>query len=549
MGTSSRAWVGVPLMGDDPVNNPADDDGYEPGEATSVRRPRPGEPVRPTPARPGAPSGPPPPADSFRPAGPPPPVDWFKPAPGRDGQGRGAPAGSGGGDQTSRPRRDAGPGRAGYTSQPGIPAERYPTPRPGEFPSPVPPTRRSSPPATSRSDRSDRSGGADRSGGRSGQDRPGARFDRQGSDSGTPPVRPGESTEYLGYAARGSRPAETTEYSYGQPAGGKDLGGRGGPDPVTAAWSADGSDGWAAGGQARDGYAQAGPGTGGTPIGPSTGGVALGDQPPPKRRRRRGRKIALIVVLVLLVLAIPVDRIAAHVAVGQMRKQVDTAVAANLKPGQQPPIVRKVSIGGFPFLTQVLFGKFKDIGVSLEDIPTTADGPKIASVDAHLRGVHVPFTDAISNKVGKVPVDNVAATVVLNYDDLNKFLDTDKTFHLHLTPVDGGKQVKVTGKTTLDVPVIGSLLGGQSGTFSGTGAFNVQNNKLFINPTGLSFDVGGIGANVPIPKQLGAAIPIPLPDNLPFSLTVVSAGSTATGLSVTATAKNVVLPAAPAAKK
>jgi hypothetical protein len=232
-----------------------------------------------------------------------------------------------------------------------------------------------------------------------------------------------------------------------------------------------------------------------------------------------------------------------------MRTKVATSVAANLKPGQQPPTIRKVSIGGFPFLTQVLFGKFKDIGVSLDNIPTTPDGPKIAAVDAHLRGVHVPFTDAISNKIGKVPVDNVAATVQISYADLNKFLDTDKTFHLRLTPVNGGKEVKVTGSTSLTVPGLGSLLGNQSVNFSGTGAFNVQNNKLFINPTNLAGDFGGLGGSLPIPKELGAAIPIPIPDNLPFSLKIVSAGSTAIGISVSATAQNVVLPAAPAGQK
>jgi len=525
--TFLRAWVGVPSMGDDPVNNPADDDAYEPGEATHARPTRPGEPRRQAPARPGAPSAPPPPADSFRPASPPPPADWFKPASGRGGQpaGRG-PSTPAGGEQTIRPRRDlpagSGPGSAGYTSQPGIPAERYPTPRPGEYPSPVPPTRRSGSPGPSRSDRSGssgRPGGDDRPGG---GDRPTQQFDRVGQGGQPARGRSGDATEYLGYGARGAD-QDATDYAYGQLTAGPANPGTGG-------------------------YAVPGPSTGGTPVGPPTGGLGV-DEQPPKRRRRRGRKIALFVVLLLVILAIPVDRLAAHLAVGQMRDRVSTSVAANLKPGQQPPTIRKVSIGGFPFLTQVLFGKFKDIGVSLENIPTTTDGPNIAGVDAHLKGVHVPFGDAVSNKVGKVPVDNVNATVVINYADLNKFLDTDKTFHLQLTPVDGGKQVKVTGSTTLEIPGLGSLLGGQSVNFTGTGTFNVQNNKLFINPTNIGLASGGLGGNLPIPKQLGAAIPIPLPDNLPFDLTIVSASTTSTGLSVTATAQNVVLPASPAPKK
>jgi hypothetical protein len=149
-----------------------------------------------------------------------------------------------------------------------------------------------------------------------------------------------------------------------------------------------------------------------------------------------------------------------------------------MKPGQQPPIVRKVSLGGFPFLTQVLFGKFKDIGVSLENIPTTADGPKISGVDAHLKGAHVPLGDAISNNVGKVPVDDVEATVRIDYDEINAFLK-DKQFGWQLAPVDGGKKVQITGSTEQSLPGVGKV----DVTLTGVGSFTVENNQLKITPS------------------------------------------------------------------
>ncbi|WP_232794235.1 MULTISPECIES: LmeA family phospholipid-binding protein [Pseudofrankia] len=522
------------------MNNPADDEAYEPGEVARARRDSADRSGRGAPNRPGAPSAPPPPPESFRPASPPPPADWFKPASGRDGDagaGGGKPA-RGSGRGTARSRRDAGgaggPGSAGYTSQPGIPVERYPTPRPGEFPAPVPPTRRQQPPAPASPPRPQ---------GRSGGERPTEYIGRVGSGGGAGARTPGQGggagrpTEQLGYGQRDTGadyhdPAvdtnavtEFSEASAQAPPGGWQAAGAGG--------------GW------RDGTAglpQAAAGTGGTPI----PGAGTAEQKPPKRRRRRGRVIALVVVLLLLVLAIPLDRVAAHIAVGQMRKQVEVAVAQNMKPGQQPPIVRKVSLGGFPFLTQVLFGKFKDIGVSLENIPTTADGPKISGVDAHLKGAHVPLGDAISNNVGKVPVDDVEATVRISYDEINAFLK-DKQFGWQLAPVDGGKKVQITGSTEQSLPGVGKV----NVQLTGVGSFTVENNQLKITPSDVEVKVdtplGGLpGGSLPIGDLTSNAsipVPLPLPDNLPFDLTIVSAGTTTTGLSVSATAKDVVLPA------
>jgi len=547
VGKSSRAWVGVSLMGDDPVNNPTDDEAYEPGEVARVRRDSVDDRGRRGPNRPGAPSAPPPPAESFRPAGPPPPADWFKPAGGRGGA-AGGHSGRPGADETIRPRRDAygvdGPGSAGYTSQPGIPVERYPTPRPGEFPSPVPSTRRAQPPSPPSPSHPDGARGPQ---GRAGQDRPTEYLGRVGAGDAA-----GRSS---GQGSGVSRPTERLSYDQ--------YGDQYGDDPVidTAAPTEFGpaanwpqeqdAGGWQ---QAREsggwrdtaGGFSAGAAGGGAKSG---AGSAATEEKPPKRRRRRGRLIALIVVVVLLVLAIPADRFAAHIAVGVMRDKVELAVAENMKDGQQPPIVRKVSLGGFPFLTQVLFGKFKDIGVTLENIPTTADGPKIAGVDAHLKGVHVPLGDAITDKVGKVPVDNVEATVSITYDQINAFLK-DQPFHWQLAPINGGKQVKITGSDTQKI--LGTTVDVQ---LTGVGSFTVENNQLKITPSDVQVggSVGGLGGSSGLNlgsllSNAAVPVPLPLPDNLPFDLTIVSAGTNATGLAVTASAKDVVLPAQAASK-
>ncbi|WP_255355692.1 DUF2993 domain-containing protein, partial [Frankia sp. CpI1-P] len=202
-------------------------------------------------------------------------------------------------------------------------------------------------------------------------------------------------------------------------------------DPGSGA--AIGQDGPAgAGGASRDGF-----GAGGPPA----GATAAAAKPP--RRRRRGRLLAIVLVA-LVVLFVVGDRVGVVIAKGQMRKQVEASVAENLKPGDPVPKVTSVSIGGFPFLTQVLFGKFTDIGVGIDGIPTP--GPKISSVKAHLKGVHVPLGDALTDNVGKVPVDDVRATVGITYADLNAFL-AKQAVNFQVKPVDGGKKVELSGTT------------------------------------------------------------------------------------------------------
>ncbi|MCK9894603.1 DUF2993 domain-containing protein [Frankia sp. AgB32] len=404
-------------------------------------------------ARPGAPAGPPPPADSFRPAGPPPPADSFRP---------GRPLGAA-----------AGP------------------PPPA-----APPTGRT------------------------------AQVPRRGAPAPDPAA--GESSEGTMIIERGG--AVTWDARSGAPApGGPGVGGPGAGRPGVGAplrkqsqpYPSNPAEPWPGTGQLpvnATPAASAGHGAASGPPGPTA--------PKPPRRRRRGRLLAIIAV-VLVVLFVVGDRVGVVIAKGQMRKQVEASVAENLKPGDPKPTVTDVSIGGFPFLTQVLFGKYTDIGVGIDGIPTP--GPKITSVKAHLKGLHVPLNEALTDSVGKVPVDEVRATVVITYADLNAYL-AKQAGAVQVNPVDGGKRVEVLG--TLDVPGFGSQQVG------GVTTFAVTDNSLTLVPSGLKV----AGVSIPLPTGVFPAIPIPV-SGLPFHLKLVKASTNATGLSLTATAKDLVLPA------
>lgn len=437
-------------------------------------------------ARPGAPSGPPPPADSFRPSGPPPPADSFRPV---------RPMDAPGSRSQSRPLPATGPAVAPTTSTAAV--RRRGEAGPGWS---VPED------AAEGTMIIDRGGAAAAGQPRPGSTRPEAPQTQQPEHQQPEYQQPGyPQSDYAqpGYAQPGY-----DQVGYGQQ--------QGHHPEYGAAVGQGGLAGGAAAGQ--DGAFGAGA--------PPTGTAAAAK--PPRRRRRRGRLLAIVLV-VLVVLLVVGDRVGVVVAKGQMRKQVEASVAENIKPGDPVPKVTDVSIGGFPFLTQVLFGKFTDIGVGIDGIPTP--GPKISSVKAHLKGLHVPLGDALTDNVGQVPVDDVRATVGITYADLNAFL-AKQAVKVQVAPVDGGKKVELSG--TVDGP-----FGLGSTKVSGITTFEVTNNELTLVPSALSV-VGGLNFTIPVSFQ----IPVPIPvSGLPFHLRIVKASTNATGLSLTATAKDVVLPA------
>lgn len=282
---------------------------------------------------------------------------------------------------------------------------------------------------------------------------------------------------------------------------------------------------------AEDNATPAGPGGHPPPADPGDGSIS------PKRRRwRRRRRILAIGAVVQLVVLVAGDRFAVSAAEDQMAKQIEASVTESLACDVVPPTVSNVSIGGFPFLTQIMFGNFKNIGVNIEGIPTP--GPRISSVEAHLKGLHIPVKKILTNSVGEVPVDNVEATVRLDYDDVNTFL-ADQPGKIQINPVDGGEQVEVSG--TADVPVLGAQEVG------GVTTFEIRDNKLILVPSELSLR-GGLNFSIPVPGGVGELLPsVPIPvGGLPFDLNIVEASTDASGLSLTATAKDVTLPEAEA---
>jgi hypothetical protein len=233
----------------------------------------------------------------------------------------------------------------------------------------------------------------------------------------------------------------------------------------------------------------------------------------------------VLVVILLLVIA---DRVAAQVASKQ-------AVGQVVQQSQGLTGRPTVSFGGFPFLTQVVFGKYTDIGVTIVGI-AAAGAPRIEQISGHLKGAHIPLSKAISGHVAKIPVDHVSATVLMTFADLNAFLK-DQPGHLVLAQSKGALQfsgVFEQGGTTINLTGSAVIAASEAG-------LTVTPKDIHASGSGGVGDVlDGISGVLNGGAQLLPPIPVPLPD-LPFNLRLTSVNLAGNGVKASATADHLVL--------
>ncbi len=128
----------------------------------------------------------------------------------------------------------------------------------------------------------------------------------------------------------------------------------------------------------------------------------------PRRGGRRGRghrglAITAITVVVLLILLIAADRVAAGIAENQ---------AANQIKAQGFPVKPKVTIEGFPFLTQLAARDFHQVNITADNV---TEGPlDIASINATLHGVHV------TSGFNGATVDQLNGTALITFGGLSR---------------------------------------------------------------------------------------------------------------------------------
>jgi hypothetical protein len=146
----------------------------------------------------------------------------------------------------------------------------------------------------------------------------------------------------------------------------------------------------------------------------------------------------LTVIVVLVLLLVIVDRAAVWFAQRTIADEIQRSEDLAARPD--------VSVSGFPFLTQVLGGKYKEVDVKLVN-PAVDGGLTIDTLDIQLKGVRIALGDAMKQQIDSVPVDAATATAFVSFTALNEAAkanlpDTKST--VQFGPADGG-MLGVTG--------------------------------------------------------------------------------------------------------
>ncbi|WP_375477400.1 DUF2993 domain-containing protein [uncultured Jatrophihabitans sp.] len=228
----------------------------------------------------------------------------------------------------------------------------------------------------------------------------------------------------------------------------------------------------------------------------------------------------------LVVLLAIADRVAAKIA--------STEAVSQIVQGSQGLATKPtVSFGGFPFLTQVIAGRYTDVSVGIDGL-TPPNSVRIQRISAHLLGAHVPLSTLIHGTVSTIPIDHVTASLAFRFADLNAFL-ANQPGHLKLSWKSGA--VQVSGRF---------VAAGEAIKVSGSTTLGVANGGLVITPTSLHVTGGGTLGD--LASLLGGSlsafppVPVPLP-GLPFHLRLTAVHSAATGLAASAAANGLVLDA------
>ncbi len=218
--------------------------------------------------------------------------------------------------------------------------------------------------------------------------------------------------------------------------------------------------------------------------------------------------MALVVVLVVLV---AIDRVAAGIAENQIADRVQQSQDLAAKP--------EVDIHGFPFLTQVIRGRYKQATATARGLER--DGLRLSEVTVDAEGVRVDLGDLLSGTVNSVPVDHARGSVLVTYEDLNAYL-ANRVEVPKVTVRRSGDAVKVTGSVL--VPILDRSL-----SLSGDARVDVDGEKVTIRPTAVEAVTGFLPGFAEGPAREALTVRFSI-KGLPFGVELDSARLTDEGV-------------------
>jgi hypothetical protein len=250
------------------------------------------------------------------------------------------------------------------------------------------------------------------------------------------------------------------------------------------------------------------------------------EEPVRVSRRRRGRWVGLWVVLLILVgLVVAADRIVEKVA----EQRLVAAVTDEAKARGVTADSTDVTIGGFPFLTQVLRGRYDEITIDMRN--AHSGDLRVEQLLVTATGVDADTADLL-NGTPKATADRVTGTAVIDYDALPKLLDYAGVGVRGATFARASDGVRVRGTVTL---------AGQTVPLAATAKFTVKDGKLSVKVSEAQIEGVTLSPALQGPLdrlQARMSFPVDLP-TMPFGMKLDSVRAQENGLAVTVTAHNV----------
>jgi hypothetical protein len=227
------------------------------------------------------------------------------------------------------------------------------------------------------------------------------------------------------------------------------------------------------------------------------------------------RRLLIGTAVVVIALFVVVDRIGVRVA--------QNRVAADVRRTEHLSSDPSVKIHGFPFLTQMVRGRYSDIEVVINDYQTNHSVP-IDRIDVHLHGTEVPLS-SVTGSVNRVPVHHVDAVVLFGFAAL-----TSEHSGLRFS-FAGGDQVRVSGSVH-----VGTL----SVEASATGRVVLNGNSFGVSIDSVTVADGAAraAADAAVRRAFNVSTRVP---SLPFHFHLTGVRATKSGIEVVGSADNVVL--------
>jgi hypothetical protein len=242
-------------------------------------------------------------------------------------------------------------------------------------------------------------------------------------------------------------------------------------------------------------------------------------------RRTWGKRLAIgggVFVVFVVILLVVADRVGAWYAERTIATQVKNEVATRGITTDQPD----VTVRGFPFLTQVIDGRYKSISIVLRNVE--GGGVRLSQLNVTATGVTAGL-DTIRTGQGKVTADEVTGTATVGYATVAALTNQPQ---LSLSEQNGGLHLRMPAD-----------LYGQRVTLVGDAKVAVNKGHVKVSVTKLQSENGNLpaGSDSLIQQYIkNLSIDMQLPQ-LPFSLTLDKVTPEASGLAVSATAHSVPL--------